>query len=43
MSEGGQEDDSIESHGGPFHHSVDFIKIVGSTPHEMRSAGLQAV
>ena len=28
------------SHCGPFHHSVDVDKVAGSTPSDMRSAGL---
>ena len=36
----GQLDGSCESHCGPFHHSVDVDRVVGSIPLEMRSAGL---
>jgi len=36
----GQLDGSCESHCGPFHHSVDVDRILGSIPLEMRSAGL---
>jgi hypothetical protein len=31
---------SFVSHCGPFHHSVDVDKVAGSTPFEMKSAGL---
>ena len=36
----GQRDGSCESHCGPFHHSVDVDRVVGSIPLEIRSAGL---
>ena len=36
----GQLEGSCESHCGPFHHRVDVDRVVGSIPHEMRSAGL---
>ena len=36
----GQLDGSFVSHCGPFHHSVDVDKVAGSTPFEMRSAGM---
>jgi len=36
----GQLDGSCESHCGPFHHSVDVDRVVGSNLLEMRSAGL---
>ena len=35
-----QLDGSCVSHCGPFHHSVDVDRVVGSIPLEMRSAGL---
>ena len=36
----GQLDGSCESHYGPFHHSVDVYRVVGSIPLEMILAGL---
>jgi len=36
----GKLDGSCESHCGPFHHSVDVDRVVGSIPLEMRSAEL---
>jgi len=39
----GQLDSSCVSHCGPFHHNVADDKLVGSTPLEMRSAGLDSV
>jgi len=39
----GQLDGSCVSHCGPFHHSVDVDNVVGSTPLEIRSAGLDWV